>query len=213
LNEAAKGALTGAAFGSLHFMEAGAAKWAAHGAVGGVSSMMNGGKFWRGFISQAFSEASGDVLPNLNSEKTIGGAIAEGTKRIMIGGTVSYLSGGKFGNGAATAAMGYLFNNCGNGECTPGSDSSIIGMQGNTAGYTGTINDGDRAVLIANAGLAAAAAGGAAISSALGIEGVSAITSVPRALQAADFGLSAARLAEVRGTMDLPRFHGQFRGS
>jgi RHS repeat-associated protein len=147
LNEAAKGALTGAAFGSLHFMQAGATKWAAHGAVGGVSSMMNGGKFWRGFISQAFSEASGDVLPNLNSEKTIGGAIAEGTKRIMIGGTVSYLSGGKFGNGAATAAMGYLINNCGNGECIPGSDSSIIGMQGNTAGYTGTINDGDRAVL------------------------------------------------------------------
>lgn len=86
---------------------------AAHGVLGGVTNTLMGGKFKDGFISAAAGAYAGTsgligkiagsgVIPNTVSTRT---AIAG-----VIGGTVSEVSGGKFANGAYSAAFGHLFN-------------------------------------------------------------------------------------------------------
>ncbi|ALU44497.1 hypothetical protein AT705_17110 [Pseudoalteromonas rubra] len=87
-----------------------AAQITAHAVVGGVSSVLSGGKFGHGFVSAGVTKgAGGAFLP--------GGAglsatqIAKGTVvSSIIGGTVSAITGGKFANGARTGAMQYLLN-------------------------------------------------------------------------------------------------------
>ena len=58
-----------------------------HAAIGGVSSVLQGGKFGHGFFSAGVTKG--------------------------IGGTASKISGGKFANGASTGAFQYLFNQVG----------------------------------------------------------------------------------------------------
>lgn len=76
---------------------------AAHAAVGGVISVLQGGKFGHGFISAGFT-------------KGLTGAIAGGNvatryvATVVVGGTASKISGGKFANGAVTASYQFLFN-------------------------------------------------------------------------------------------------------
>ena len=116
LEAAAIGGLTGAAAG---FIGASSAfnggvsilgntlkRAAAHGAVGGVSSAVQGGKFGRGFLSSAFSKAVGEPIQNNFRGNPVGGAIASA----IVGGTASKISGGKFGNAARTNSFAYLFN-------------------------------------------------------------------------------------------------------
>ena len=82
----------------------------AHAAVGGVTASLQGGEFGHGFISAGFSKGAmtlagfnyGDITTKSVVERTITAA--------MIGGTASKVSGGKFANGAITAAFAQLLN-------------------------------------------------------------------------------------------------------
>jgi RHS repeat-associated protein len=76
---------------------------AGHAAIGCASAAASGGECGVG----AFSGAAGSFIsPYATTMGFEGGLVAS----IVIGGTVSELAGGKFANGAATAAFGYLFN-------------------------------------------------------------------------------------------------------
>ncbi len=89
-----------------------------HALVGGVSSVLRGGKFGHGFFSAGITKG---LTPHFEG---IGGSdfevngynIAEATIAGVLGGTISQATGGKFANGAITAAMGNLFNNQGGGQ-------------------------------------------------------------------------------------------------
>jgi RHS repeat-associated protein len=87
---------------------------ASHALVGGVISVVNGGKFGHGFFSAGGTKGlGGALLPG--GENLTNGEIAEGTIiSALIGGTASIISGGKFANGARTASFQYLFNQVAN---------------------------------------------------------------------------------------------------
>ncbi|WP_240479490.1 hypothetical protein [Pseudoalteromonas rubra] len=123
LKGAAIGALTGAAFHQVgaHFQsqygEFAAAEfteqllWAgSHALVGGVSSVLSGGKFGHGFIAAGFTKmAMGNAGFNMNNREW--SAIAGRTAvAAIVGGTASAITGGKFSNGAKTAVMMHLLN-------------------------------------------------------------------------------------------------------
>ena len=75
------------------------------GFAGGVSSVLQGGKFGHGFASAAVvSLAHGAIGDGLDTpqNRTIAASI--------VGGTVSVASGGKFANGAVTSAFMWAFN-------------------------------------------------------------------------------------------------------
>jgi RHS repeat-associated protein len=109
----------GAEFDGVGFMaKNGAGHIATHAVTGGVISTLRGGKFGHGFWSAGITKG---LTPHFEG---IGGAdfevngynVAEATIAGVLGGTISKVSGGKFANGAATAAMGNLFNNQGGGK-------------------------------------------------------------------------------------------------
>ncbi len=104
------GALTGAAFGALHNMSAGALKVAAHGVAGGVSSVLNGGKFGHGFLSAGVTQALGNVKGLFTNAPQGIDRISNAVKAAVIGGTISEITGGKFTNGALTGAFSRLLN-------------------------------------------------------------------------------------------------------
>ena len=83
---------------------AGAAKVAAHAAVGCASATMAGGSCGQGALSAGFAEAAGNS--GLMPKGFVGGLVG----RMIVGGIASRLGGGKFENGALTAAFGYLYN-------------------------------------------------------------------------------------------------------
>ena len=95
------------------------AKVFAHGTAGGISSILNGGKFGHGFasagITQAFSGAIdkiGGRIGNITSGSYF--SAANRAMRIVasavLGGAASALTGGKFANGAVTGAFSRGFN-------------------------------------------------------------------------------------------------------
>ncbi|ALU44689.1 RHS repeat-associated core domain-containing protein [Pseudoalteromonas rubra] len=111
LRGALVGAFSGAMFGHLHSMAPGAGKVIAHGITGGVSSVLNGGKFGHGFLSAGFTQAMGNVKGLfVNGASTIADRFSNAIKAAMIGGTASAISGGKFANGAVTGAFSRLLN-------------------------------------------------------------------------------------------------------
>ena len=77
-----------------------ALKSAFHGYVGGVMSVLQGGKFGHGFLSAAATQAAAGRISDLDYERQRVIAAA------ALSGTVSELTGGKFVNGAVTAAFG-----------------------------------------------------------------------------------------------------------
>jgi len=96
-----------------------AGKIAAHAATGGIMSKLQGGKFGHGFfaagITQAFSGQIDKIGGMINGVKSgsyydIGNRIARVTASAVLGGTVSQVTGGKFANGAVTAAFSRGFN-------------------------------------------------------------------------------------------------------
>jgi hypothetical protein len=125
-----KAALTGFVTGAL---TAGASKWIgnadgvfgarhafdigrsiAHGVVGGAMNVVRGGKFGVGFVSSAFTKFVSDPIQGF-AEKIAGTSgvvsdMAGAAGAAIVGGTASVLGGGKFANGAQTAAIQYLFN-------------------------------------------------------------------------------------------------------
>ena len=76
-----------------------------HGMVGGFSSAMQGGDFFSGFISGAVGKATTVGIAN-----NIDSVVGKGVVTTIAGGVAAELGGGKFANGAMTAAMGYLLN-------------------------------------------------------------------------------------------------------
>ena len=85
---------------------------AAHAAIGCASSVASGGKCGPGALSAGVSAAASPIVGNIFSDPKhnpgdlIGGTVTQA----VIGGASSVAGGGKFGNGAVTAAFGYLFN-------------------------------------------------------------------------------------------------------
>ncbi|KKO47553.1 hypothetical protein VT06_16395, partial [Arsukibacterium sp. MJ3] len=123
LRGAVIGAITGAAFHQVgshfgskfgEFSEASLgqqAQWAGgHAVVGGISSSLSGGKFGHGFFSAGFTKFSmGNA--GFDYKNTSASAVAGRVSiAAIIGGTASVISGGKFANGAQTAAMAQLLN-------------------------------------------------------------------------------------------------------
>ena len=99
--------VTAGMFAGLHSMAPGLLKTLAHGAVGGISSVMNGGKFKDGFLSAGFTQSiqgfigKDNIFPTKTS-RVVAAAVA--------GGTASAIGGGKFANGAVTGAFSRLHN-------------------------------------------------------------------------------------------------------
>lgn len=114
MNAAWNGALSGGLFfgageiGSV-FGKGGFAHVAAHAGAGCISASAGGAKCGSGALSAGFAEWAGSNLP-----KQYDGLVS----RMVIGGTASELGGGRFANGAGTAAFGYLYNKCAHEECT-----------------------------------------------------------------------------------------------
>jgi hypothetical protein len=122
-----KGALTGA-FSAAAFYGAGSAfsggdfgssgylaKVAAHGTVGGVMSVLQGGKFGHGFaaagLTQAFSRAIDSIGGAASSAwSNAANKIRRVVAAAVVGRTASAISGGKFSNGAVTGAFSRAFN-------------------------------------------------------------------------------------------------------
>jgi RHS repeat-associated protein len=106
LKAAAQGALTGGAFGFVGGFAEPVANYAGHAAIGCASGAAGGGGSEgcaRGAASQVFSKFVSNNTGGLDR-------ISRGVVATMAGGTASLITGGKFGSGAMTAAMGYLFN-------------------------------------------------------------------------------------------------------
>ena len=124
LKAAVVGGLTGAAFAGIgdkfskvkSFADKGTmSKLALHGLTGGASSVANGGKFGPGFLSAGLTQAMslgggfeklGVIDAAEGWEQRTHNAVVAG----VVGGTASVVGGGKFSNGAQTAAMSRLFN-------------------------------------------------------------------------------------------------------
>ena len=115
LKSALTGAITGAAFAHIGGLDIGDwTRTAYHALAGGVSSVIQGGKFGRGFLSAGFAKfatlklAAAGVFKMEN--KDFGSVMKRTTAAAIVGGTASKLGGGKFANGAQTAAMAHLLN-------------------------------------------------------------------------------------------------------
>lgn len=94
------------------YAKGGAAHIGAHAIAGGVTSVLQGGKFGHGFFSAGVTKAATPMISGIGGETLSlnGYDVAEALAAGLIGGTVSDLTGGKFANGAATAALGNLLN-------------------------------------------------------------------------------------------------------
>ena len=66
---------------------------------------MQGGKFGHGFLSAGLSKLA---TPTISAN--VKGDLAQGISIAIVGGTISEATGGKFANGAVTAAMAFAFN-------------------------------------------------------------------------------------------------------
>ena len=80
----------------------GIARTAAFGTLGGITAVLQGGKFGHGFRSSVISASVGGVAGDIAGRA---GSGVEVIARVVAGGTVSELTGGKFANGAAYAAF------------------------------------------------------------------------------------------------------------
>lgn len=81
-----------------------------HGVVGGSANYAMGGKFQDGFLSAAVSAAASNAGLLGKAGGELSGAERRTITAAAIGGTASALGGGKFANGAATAAFQHLLN-------------------------------------------------------------------------------------------------------
>ena len=86
--------------------EGGAGRAAAHAVVGCAQAASAGGSCRSGALSAGFAQLAGPPL----ADALGAGKVGQFVSRIIVGGTAAKLGGGKFANGAGTAAFGYLFN-------------------------------------------------------------------------------------------------------
>lgn len=73
--------------------------------MGGATNAAAGDSFKDGFLSAGFSEAAAPFVSGTRFDRVV--------QMTIIGGTASTLGGGKFANGAETAAFAYMFNELG----------------------------------------------------------------------------------------------------
>lgn len=92
---------------------------ALHGVTGCVTSTVGGGSCGAGALSSAFTKGitSSNIAANMIAES---GGLGRIAILSTIGGTASVLGGGKFANGAVTAAYSYAFNCLGHPETCAG---------------------------------------------------------------------------------------------
>ncbi len=99
--------------GAINGMEV--ARAAAHGISGGIAEQINGGDFGAGFASSFVGSAAGSAMQSGAMGRFFEGKDASAvfkrtTAAAIIGGTTAEIGGGKFANGAMTAAIQHLFN-------------------------------------------------------------------------------------------------------
>ena len=83
----------------------------AHAFAGGVLGVLQGGKFGHGFISAGVAKAVTPKIGKWDSGAYGGGKdIGQAAAAAVVGGTTSVITGGKFANGAITAAYANLYN-------------------------------------------------------------------------------------------------------
>ena len=110
LKGAVVGAFSAAAFhgvGDIGFKEGftgSSLKALSHGAVGGIASVLGGGRFGHGFVSAGAAQALSGPIGR------IGGRFRRTAAAAAVGGTLSAATGGKFANGAITGAFSRAFN-------------------------------------------------------------------------------------------------------
>jgi len=85
-------------------------KVVAHGIVGGMQAGFAGDKIGAGFLAGAAQSAAAPGIDAIGSSGGLGIEAARITAVAVIGGTASVLGGGKFANGAVTAAFAQAFN-------------------------------------------------------------------------------------------------------
>lgn len=126
------GGIGGAAFGKLGKMEWGAEKVFAHGLVGGALSTAGGGRFGDGFLGAAVAQGFAEKIDEigLGSDGQIstdpGKQFARVVAAATVGGTASALGGGKFANGAITAAFARVMNDEEHIEARPRSQTQPV---------------------------------------------------------------------------------------
>jgi hypothetical protein len=110
-----------------------------HAAAGCIGASAAGGNCSSGALSAGFAEVAGGNIKFNSVEANL-------ITRSVIGGTASVISGGKFANGATTAAFGYLFNYCSHAKCTSKLEQAMYdywpGYKAGTLLYNQTIGDG-----------------------------------------------------------------------
>jgi RHS repeat-associated protein len=100
--------------GYLNLTEGGFGRALVHAGAGCINARLSGGSCAKGAMTAGASQFLEANLPGSKIDD-----LALGTMRAaVIGGTVSVIGGGKFANGARTAAYQYLFNKCAHGSCT-----------------------------------------------------------------------------------------------
>jgi hypothetical protein len=82
----------------------------AHGLSRAAISAVQGGKSMGGFLSGFAGSLLGGFVKGLDYAKTTAGTIMKVTMTAIAGGTASVLGGGKFANGAMSAAFVFMFN-------------------------------------------------------------------------------------------------------
>lgn len=126
-----QGAITAAAFSGVGDLKLdGFQNVAAHAAVGCATSAMSGGSCGSGALAAGAGELGAQHMPDVfRSNKAYGLVYVT-----VVGGTTSVLGGGKFANGAQTAAFGYLFN-CLQHQCLEQRRADAVASEVSERGY------------------------------------------------------------------------------
>lgn len=88
----------------------GAGHIGAHALTGGVLSKIQGGKFGHGFISAGLTKGLTPTFSGVDAFEVGNISVAQMVIAATLGGTISKITGGKFANGATTAAFANVFN-------------------------------------------------------------------------------------------------------
>ena len=169
---AAVGALSGGLFAGVgaSFSAGSTGSYLGHAATGCITSVAGGGACGSGAVSAVFGKFSSNHI-------NFGNVVANGIAATVAGGAGAVIAGGKFQNGAVTAAYGYLFNELQHGRGTMRqrlqsagyaetsySDGSYCNIQGGngSCGHAGAVSN-DQTQAGASGGFTAAALLGASM--------------------------------------------------
>ena len=112
------------------------------GAVGGIGSVLQGGKFGHGFLSAGVNPFAGKLLGGSAFGRSIGNE-GQIIGRVLIAGTMSEVTGGKFANGAAFSAFSIAVEGASRGR--------TVDYDSKTNGPAPKISDVDLAVAMEEA--------------------------------------------------------------